>query len=66
MDHNTVIPEVSEYSKCETPFCATRGDIAPLFTSEALINGKIENVSLVDLRNEWTILFFYSSDFTFV
>ncbi len=39
---------------------------APNFTEEALINNKINKISLSDYRGKWVILFFYPADFTFV
>ncbi|MDQ0339711.1 type VI protein secretion system component Hcp [Caldalkalibacillus uzonensis] len=48
------------------PFCASRDDMAPLFTAEAYVNEQIQTVRLEDLRGSWTVLFFYASDFTFV
>lgn len=47
-------------------FYATRDDPAPLFTAEAIIEGKIMKVRLNDFIGKWVLLFFYPSDFTFV
>lgn len=50
------------------PFCAQTNDFAPHFTTEAYDNTdkSIKQISLKDYRGRWVILFFYSSDFTFV
>ncbi|RSK29034.1 redoxin domain-containing protein [Bacillus sp. HMF5848] len=50
------------------PFCAQTTDQAPLFTAEAYDNvtKTIKNVLMKDYRGRWLVLFFYSSDFTFV
>jgi hypothetical protein len=50
------------------PFCAQTTDLAPPFKAEAWDPTKkqITNVQLEDFRGKWVILFFYSSDFTFV
>lgn len=55
-----------DFKNCELPFCATRDDRAPLFTAEAYVNNEITNISLEDYQQKWVVLFFYSSDFTFV
>jgi peroxiredoxin len=47
-------------------YYATRDDYAPLFTADAVADGKIEKVSLNDFLGKWVLLFFYPSDFTFV
>ncbi|MBW3114451.1 redoxin domain-containing protein [Bacillus sp. MCCB 382] len=49
-------------------FCAQTNDPAPLFIAEAYDNTqkKINTVNLETYRGKWVILFFYSSDFTFV
>jgi hypothetical protein len=57
---------VEQLTYCPLPYCASRDDIAPLFTAEAIVNEKIEKVSLTNYRDSWVILFFYASDFTFV
>lgn len=51
-----------------TPFCAQTTDLAPSFTAEAWdpIMKQITHVRLEDYRGKWLILFFYSSNFTFV
>jgi hypothetical protein len=50
------------------PACAQPTDFAPSFTAEAWdpIMKQITHVRLEDFRGKWVILFFYSSDFTFV
>lgn len=57
---------VDSLDTCQMPFCATRDDEAPVFTATALINGEISEVDLLSERGKWVILFFYSSNFTFV
>ncbi len=49
-------------------YCALPTEAAPLFTAEAYDKAekKIKQVSLESYRGKWLILFFYSSDFTFV
>lgn len=42
------------------------GNLAPNFSADALVNGKIQKVSLEGYRGKWVILFFYSGDFSFV
>ncbi|QSO47823.1 redoxin domain-containing protein [Alicyclobacillus mengziensis] len=46
--------------------CVTRGDVAPLFQAEAYLNGDAKQIRLSDHKGDWVVLFFYSSDFTFV
>lgn len=48
------------------PDCASRDDLAPIFCAEALVHGKVKEVCLEEYKGQWLILFFYSSDFTFV
>jgi hypothetical protein len=57
---------VEQFNHSPLPFCASRDDIAPLFRADAFINDEIQAVDLKDFRGSWMILFFYSSDFTFV
>lgn len=42
------------------------GKKAPEFSVKAVVNGKIEDFSLLKLRGKYTLLFFYPLDFTFV
>jgi len=39
---------------------------APEFNENALINGEIKKISLLDYNGKWVILFFYPADFTFI
>ena len=57
-----------ENQSCYLPNCAQTNDQAPLFQAEAYdpIEKKIKKISLEDYKGKWVILFFYSSDFTFV
>lgn len=50
------------------PNCAQTTDRAPSFQAQAYDpnNKEIKEISLEDYRGKWVILFFYSSDFTFV
>lgn len=59
---------IYDVETCKLPFCAQTNDRAPLFTAEAYdpADKKIKDVKLEDYRGKWTILFFYSNDFTFV
>ncbi|MBO8172856.1 MAG: redoxin domain-containing protein [Bacillaceae bacterium] len=66
MKNSNHVPGVEELTQCPLPFCATRGDMAPLFTAEAYVNRKIKELRLEDYRGKWVVLFFYASDFTFV
>lgn len=60
------VPTVQQIAKCPGPFCATRDDMAPLFTAEGYTTGEVKNYSLEEQRGKWVMLFFYASDFTFV
>lgn len=42
------------------------GNLAPTFSTDALVNGQIQNISLESYKGKWVILFFYSGDFSFV
>jgi peroxiredoxin 2/4 len=42
------------------------GKPAPDFTTQAVVDGNIKEVSLRDYRGKWVVLFFYPLDFTFV
>ncbi len=48
------------------PYCAGIGDTAPDFTAEAYYAESIKKINLSAYRGKWVMLFFYSSDFTFV
>ncbi len=65
--HNSFNP-AKRSEDCILPFCAQTNDPAPLFIAEAYDNAqkKINTVNLESYRGKWVILFFYSSDFTFV
>lgn len=39
---------------------------APDFTAEAYYRGNRVDIRLSEFRNQWVLLFFYASDFTFV
>ncbi|SEM95153.1 peroxiredoxin (alkyl hydroperoxide reductase subunit C) [Mesobacillus persicus] len=45
---------------------ATRDDLAPLFSTEALDGNVISKLKLSDFKGKWVILFFYPSNFTSV
>lgn len=55
-----------DLAACPTVFCATRDDLAPLFTAEVVVDRSIRKINLDDYKGKWVILFFYPSDFTFV
>ena len=59
---------VDEKQSCSLPNCAQTNDPAPLFRAEAYdqIGRKFKEINLEDYKGKWVILFFYSSDFTFV
>jgi len=42
------------------------GKQAPEFTANAVVDGKIKEISLSDYKGKWVVLFFYPLDFTFV
>lgn len=42
------------------------GDRAPEFTLTGIVNNQPKEISLLDYIGKWVVLFFYSSDFTFV
>ncbi|GLB59951.1 hypothetical protein NCCP133_20830 [Cytobacillus sp. NCCP-133] len=50
----------------EAGFCAGRGDRAPIFIADAIIDSQIKKVNLENYKGKWVLLFFYPSDFTFV
>lgn len=56
----------SDLAACPSFYDATRGDPAPLFTTDSIVNGQIGKTSLADYEGKWVLLFFYPSDFTFV
>lgn len=39
---------------------------APEFKGNAVVNGEIKEISLLDYKGKWKVLFFYPLDFTFV
>ena len=51
---------------CQERQCFRLEEMAPNFKLPAYCRGKQIEVSLEDCRSCWTVLFFYSSDFTFV
>jgi len=46
--------------------CLRRDQMAPAFEAEAYHRGKRVMVNSKDFANKWLVMFFYSSDFTFV
>jgi len=46
--------------------CAQVGQPAPTFAGEAYADNTITSLSLEDYKGQWTLLFFYPLDFTFV
>ncbi len=42
------------------------GKPAPEFKAQAVVDGKVKEVSLKEYRGKWVVLFFYPLDFTFV
>ncbi len=60
--------ETLDGRESKLPSCAHTNDMAPLFTAEAYDNRekKMKQIRLADYRGRWVVLFFYSSDFTFV
>mgnify|MGYP005831447081 CR=1 FL=1 len=47
-------------------YYATRDDLAPQFTTDALDGNVITKIKLGDFKGKWVILFFYPSNFTSV
>jgi len=57
--------------ECKSPICQPRHcfkleEAAPAFCAPALYCGREIEVCLNDFRGRWLLLFFYSSNFTFV
>lgn len=50
----------------EERHCFRLEEAAPDFRAPAFYRGREIEVSLGDFRGKWLLLFFYSSDFTFV
>jgi alkyl hydroperoxide reductase subunit AhpC len=48
----------------QQPFCATRDDQAPTFSTSGFVNGEIKTFELEKYKGKWLLLFFYPSDFT--
>lgn len=42
------------------------GEQVPDFTTDALVDRNIEEISISDYEGQWVVLFFYPMDFTFV
>lgn len=42
------------------------GEKAPVFETKAYVDGQFKDVALTDYEGQWTVLFFYPGDFTFV
>jgi alkyl hydroperoxide reductase subunit AhpC len=42
------------------------GKSAPNFTATAVVDGNFKDISLMDFRGKYVVLFFYPLDFTFV
>lgn len=40
--------------------------LAPDFSTDAYYQGERVNITLSNYQNDWVVLFFYASDFTFV
>jgi len=47
-------------------FYATRDDIAPAFSADAVDGNQIRSISLEEYKGKWVMLFFYPSNFTAV
>lgn len=58
MDDSKPTPPARHCFRLEEP--------APAFRAPAYYQGREIEVSLDDFRGQWLLLFFYSSDFTFV
>ena len=56
----------SQIDPCPLPYCASRDDLAPIFSAEAFMNNQIQTINFENFHGKWRILFFYASDFTFV
>ena len=42
------------------------GKEAPSFTTDAVVDGEVREISLSDYEGKWVVLYFYPLDFTFV
>ena len=42
------------------------GDIAPDFSLDSVLDGKVESISLSSMKNKYVVLMFYSLDFGYV
>jgi peroxiredoxin 2/4 len=42
------------------------GERAPVFSAQCYWDGKMQRISMADLKDKWIVLFFYPRDFTFV
>ncbi len=40
------------------------GQAAPNFQGQAYVAGRLKNISLAEILEEWIVLFFYVKDFT--
>ncbi|GAB6157041.1 hypothetical protein JCM39194_02410 [Desulfotomaculum varum] len=59
-------PEFS-LKPCQYPNILLKPEqMAPDFTADAYFRGNRVTVKLKDFKNQWVVLFFYASDFTFV
>jgi hypothetical protein len=46
--------------------CLKLGDLAPDFSLEGVLGEERVRINLSDQKGKWTVLFFYSSNFSFV
>ena len=59
--------ELPKFIVKEGTFMTARvGKPAPEFATKAYVQGEIKDVSLLDYRDRWVMLYFYPGDFTFV
>jgi len=62
-----VVREVgSQAMPVVTEGCLRRDQLVPAFEAEAYYRGKRVTINSKDYANKWLVIFFYSSDFTFV
>lgn len=58
------VPNQKEINKYHN--CLKLEDYAPDFTLDAIVNSRLDKITLSDYRGKWVVLFFYRGDFTFV
>lgn len=66
-DAKVMLPPGEEIGPCRYPNRMLKPtQMAPDFEAEAYYRGERKIIRLSSYRNQWVVLFFYASDFTFV